>query len=150
MKFDNYKSIQKIIFVLIMLLFTISCKDKEITEPKTSSPLKVILSVEVYVLDKEFKTYPQPNIEVSFHEMIKSNSEIRKEEFYTRITCSKGWVIERRNFELNENEEIFVGANADTVNSSNYIYKSISYDQLISKTESGDSVLLFYPFTIYR
>jgi hypothetical protein len=82
--------------------------------------------------------------------MIKSNSEIRKEEFYTRITCSKGWVIERRNFELNENEEIFVGANADTVNSSNYIYKSISYDQLISKTESGDSVLLFYPFTIYR
>lgn len=150
MKLGKNRPIQKFFIVLLLLLFFISCKDNKITEPQTSLPLKVILSVEVYVLDKEFKTYPQPNIEVSFHEMIKLNSEIKEEEFYKRITCPKGWVIERRNFELYENEEIFVGANADTLNGGNYIYKSIGYDQLISKTESGDSVLLFYPFTIYR
>ncbi len=149
MNFNVVKVRAKLILMIICVLFLTSC-DEKVTEPKISTPLDVELSTEVYVLDKDFKIYPQPNIEIFFHESVILNSSVKQEEFYERTTCSKGWVIERRNFELNENEEIIIGVLADTLNSGEYIYKSINYNQLVDRADSNNSVLLLFPFTVYR
>lgn len=149
MKFNTLQITAKLIIVIFLLIFIVGCEE-EISEPKISVPLNVVLSVEVYVLDKEFKIHPQTNIEIAFHESVKLNSVVKKEEFYTRITCPKGWVIERRNFEIYDNEEIFIGVSADSINTGDYFYKSINYDQLVGRADSSNSVLLFFPFTVYR
>ena len=148
--FMFYSSYIFYVFSLLLILFSIGCSDN-ITSPENEQPtLDVVLSLEVYVLDKEFHQIPQPGIDLYFHEYIVSPQGKRSEEFYTIETCSKGWVIELRNYLLNHGEEIVVGVTFDSSEVREYEYKIVTYGQLIQQVDSSNSVTLLTPFTLYK
>ena len=140
----------KYIFLLILLIFTLSCNES-ITEEESFEQITLELKMEVQILDTTYQLYSRPLTKIYFttYKLSKDNKRINFQQSDT-TSCPNGWGVKELNYSiLNSKEKIVLGASNDEYTGANFREIIIDYDEIVRRKVSTNHSKMVKTFAIY-
>ena len=140
----------KYIFLLILLIFTLSCNES-ITEEESFEQITLELKMEVQILDTTYQLYSRPLTKIYFttYKLSKDNRRINFQQSDT-TSCPNGWGVKELNYSiLNSKEKIVLGASNDEYEGANFREIIIDYDEIVRRKDSTNHSKMVKTFAIY-